>query len=881
MRERHARWLAAASVAAAFACSGNPPPAPIDAGADGGSDAGTDGGPDAGPDCGAMPTADGCPLPVEPTYDGPSADIEVIRDDMGIPHLYAANDADAYFASGYLQATDRLFEMDLTRRRALGTRAEVLGPGSVGDDETIRMFNLPRWAELTRRAVLLEHPDLYRFIVAWCAGVNRRIDEIAAGDAPVPYGFGPGELDYLPAHFTPLDAQAVGTLILFGNAEQIEFDALESILHRLLEPIEQRVPFLAPLEPAHTLPPEERPTTGRASPIVALAPLAPPDLPADFGARMRQFFDRFRPIPLGASNNWAIDGVHTANGRPLLAGDPHQGLESPSLMWTHHMNSAEHGGSLDVIGFSFVGTPTIELGHNAHVAWTATTTYPDWNDLWGVRVTGPAGARVASYGGVDYPVVERREQIRVAGEAEPRELVVEELPTIPAVLIPESFFPLSLYPGRRVLMRWSGMQPSSDVVAFHGFDVATSTAEFEEAVDLCHLGAFNWVAADADGITYRSAPWVPVRAGALDDGTRAPYRILDGDDPGSLWSSSVLSSAQLPHSHGGLRGWIGTANDEPYGLIDDAAITGDVLYFGVFFDPGTRARRIEDEVGRYVARGGVTRDDMLALQDDTYLTLTENFLPPLLAAWDGRASDPTIAAYAGRADLGALVEGLRAWDRRMERTSPDAVVFNAYMFELAREVVADDMGLLFDPIMNESPTYIMKLLAMLVRDTTPNGDDFFQAGRTLSAMHALDAVAQYLVGRFGGTDRALYTWGDVHGTRFDGIWGSALDGGWIPTDGATGTVNVSDARFFDDDRMPRPRIESTGGPIFRIAVEFRADGTPDAVVNIPRGVSGEPDSPHFDDLQTDWQESRSRPLAFVRADVEAHAETRFTLPAAP
>lgn len=875
-------WLGVALVAMAFACTNDPPPTPVDGGVDASADAGRDAGPDAGPDCTAMPTADGCPLPAEPTYDGPSADIEVIRDDMGIPHLYAANDADAYFASGYLQATDRLFEMDLTRRRALGTRAEVMGPDRYDDDETIRLFGLPRWAELTRRAVLLDHPDIYRLIVAWCAGVNRRIDEIAAGDAPLPYGFGPGELDYMPAHFTPLDAQAVGTLILFGNAEQIEFDALESILHRLLAPIEERVPFLAPLEPAHTLPPEERPPTTRALTLATPPPpLAPPELPADIGARMERFFRRFQPVPLGASNNWAIDGAHTANGRPLLAGDPHQGLQSPSLMWTHHMNSAEHGGALDVIGFSFVGTPTIELGHNAHVAWSATTTYPDWNDLWGVRVSGPAGSRVASYGGVEYPVVERRELIRVAGEAEPRELIVEELPTIPAVLIPESFFPLPLYPGRRVLMRWSGMQPSSDVVAFHGFDTATSTDDFETAVDLCHLGAFNWVAADANGITYRSAPWVPLRAGALDDDARAPYRILDGDDVGSLWTGGYLTSDQLPHSHGGLRGWIGTANDEPYGLIDDAAIAGDPLYFGVFFDPGTRARRIEDEVARYVARGAVTRDDMLALQDDTYLTLTENFLPPLLAAWDGRASDPTIAAYASRADLGALVEGLRAWDGRMERGSPDAVVFNAYMFELSREVVADDLGLLYDPIMGQSPTYIMKLLAMLVRDTTPNGDDFFQAGRTLSAMHALDAVAQYLTDRFGGTDRSLYTWGDVHGTRFDGIWGSALDGGWIPTDGSLGTVNVSDANFFDGDRHPRMRLEATGGSIYRLAVEFRADGTPDAVVNIPRGISGEPGDPHFDDLEADWQVSHSRPLAFLRADVEAHAETRFTIPAVP
>lgn len=877
-------WIRITLVLASFAfvvpgCVDSP--APNDASMDGGT--AIDVGVDAGTDCHATPWADGCTLPAEPTYDGPSAPIEVIRDDMGIPHLYAENDADAYYASGYLQATDRLFEMDLTRRRALGTRAEVLGEGAFDDDSTIRRFGIPRWAELTRRALLLDHPDLYRLIVAWCAGVNARIDEIAAGDAPTPFGFGPAELDYAPEHFTPYDAQAVGTLILFGNAEQIEYDALGSVLHRLLPELEQAVPFLAPLETAHTLPPEERPVTTHAAPIPStLRPRI--ELPADFADRWRAFHAHFRGIPLGASNNWAVDGSHTANGRPLLCGDPHQGLQSPSLMWTHHMNSAEHGGSLDVIGFSFVGTPTIELGHNAHVAWAATTTYPDWNDLWGVRVHGTGHERTISYGGVDYAIVEREERFVVRGEATARVEVFEDVPALPGVLIPDSFFPVPLYPGRRVLMRWSGMQPSSDVVGFHGFDTATSTDEFEAAVGFLHLGAFNWVAADTNGIAYRSGPWVPVRAGALDDDQRAPYRILDGDDVGSLWTSSYLTPDQLPHSHGGTRGWLATANDEPYGLVDDGTIAGDPLYFGVFFDPGTRARRIEDELARYVARGGVTRDDMLALQDDTYELFADHLIPPLLTAWDGRASDPALVDYRSRADLDALVEGLRSWDRRMERDSPDAVVFDAFMFQLAREVIADDMGVLFDPIMSQSPTYIMKLLGFVVADTSATGDAFFATGRTLGFARALDAAAMDLTTLFGTTDRSAYTWGMIHGTRMDGIWGGGggrLDGGWIPTDGALGVVNVADAEYFDDARHVRTRFDATGGSIFRLAVQFGADGVPEAVVNIPRGISGEPDSPHFDDLAADWQVSHSRPLAFRRADVEAHAESRLTIPAAP
>ena len=343
-----------------------------------------------------------------------------------------------------------------------------------------------------------------------------------------------------------------------------------------------------------------------------------------------------------------------------------------------------------------------------------------------------------------------------------------------------------------------------------------------------------------------------------------------------MWTRDFLPFSMLPHSRGGARGWIGTANDEPYGLTDDGSIVGDPFYFGVYFDPGTRAARIESELDRLTTRGNVTIEDMLALQDDTYNPFTEDFLTPLFAYWDARMTDPALVDYRGRSDLDGLVTRLRAWDRRMERTSSDAVVFNALMFFLARGVIADDLGLVFNPILDQSATYIMKLLAIVVNDRTPNGDTFFADGRSTAFVRALDSVATYLTAQFGGTEASRYTWGAVHGTLFRSISGPRLDGGFWPTDGSLGTVNVSDAGFFDAGD-PRTRFESTGGSIFRLAVQFAADGTPQAMVNIPRGISGDPDSPHFADLQADWVDSRSRPLLVERADVEAVAPEHLTI----
>lgn len=820
--------------------------------------------------CNDAPLSDEC-LPPEPVYMGPTEEIEVIRDAMGIPHIYAATDADAYFASGYMQAVDRLFQMDLARRRARGTRAEILGPDAVGDDQQVRTMGIARWADLSRRLELVEDQELYMLHVAWVAGINRRIDEVTSGAAPLPPEF--TELGYVPAPWTIGDGFAIGGLMLFGNAEQIAYDGLATVIRDFLPDLEARLPLLAPARSTHTIPLEERPSAMRSSPIVSSAPILRPEAPADLEARLGDLFRVWRNMPMGASNNWAVGGAHTANGRPLIAGDPHQGLRSPSLMWAHHMSSAARGGTLDVIGFSFVGTPSVQLGHNANVAWTATTTYPDWMDLWGVRIEGGE----VQYGGEAHEIVIRREEIAVRGEPEPRIFEVEEVPSVSGVLLPSSFFPIPLSPGRRIMLRWIGFAPTHGARSFHEFDVAENIDDFDAAVDLNEVGAFNFVAADRNGITYRSSPRVPLRAGAI-TAERLPYTVLDGDDAGSLWTGETLPIAMLPKSRGGEQGWIATANNEPYGFLEDGTPIGDPFYFGVFFDPGTRAARIEEELARLATRGAVTIDDMIALQDDTYIPFAEDFLPPLFDAWDGRMDDALLADFRDRTDLDALVTGLRAWDRRMERSSSDAVVFNALMFFLADEILSDDLGIIYEPILGDSATFVMKFLALVLRDTTEVGASFLQEGRSLLFVRALDRVAGYLVMRFGSTDPASYTWGETHGTRFDSIHGMRLDGGFSPTDGALGTVNVSDSRFFGDDGMPSARFDSTGGSIFRLAVEFGDDGRPDARVTIPRGISGDPESPYWDNLHEDWIEGRAQPLLFERADVDANIGERITLP---
>ncbi|MDW8361726.1 MAG: penicillin acylase family protein [Myxococcales bacterium] len=868
--------------------------APLDAGVDGGSCEENPLGPgcptcDDDPslpwclDCDEDPSLPDCPFE-EPTFRGPSADIEVIRDTLGIPHIYAATDADAMFASGYMQAVDRLFQMDLRRRQALGRQAELFGEGHARQDEILRTMNLRGLARSTAIAMQREDPELFELLVAWTAGVNRRIDEVLSGAAPLPYGFGPEGLGYRPERWSVLDPIAIGKLLLFGNANHLEYEILASILRQYLPEIWDNFSLFIPLEEVYTLPPELRPESPRPGGGRGGAPrdrTSTPrrwpafSFPPDARRRLGEFLDAMRPLRPWASNNWAVAGRHTVDGRPMLASDPHQPLRSPSLFWAHHMSATGPDGRTQVIGWSFVGTPGVQLGHNDRVAWAATTTYADTMDLWSVQVRRGV-ARVA---GRAIPVLRHEERIEIRG-AEPRTLVVERVPGH-GVLLPEDLSPLPIgTSGRRMLFRWTGFDRGGvghEFQTFYGYDIARDVREFAAAAERCETCLFNFVAIDATSMTYRSVPRVPVRM--PDSFDRVPYAILDGDDETTFWTRGDLPLERLVRFEGEPRGWIATANNDPFGFIADGEVLGDPWYFGVFFDPGTRARRIEDELQRLVARGRITLEDMQALQTDTHSILADHVLELLERAWERLPTDPDLAPYRDRADLAALRDVLRRWNRRMDRSEPGAVVFEGLLFLLDSRTLGDELSLLFDAVMSASPTTVHKWALLALEGRFENAEMLVPEGPHVVVMRALAETADWLRSRFGGIEPERYRWADLHETCF-GADIAGLEVPCVPTDGADGTVDVSEGELFGPDGF-REKVQSGAGAIFRAVYRIRDDGTPEVWANFPRGNVGDPRSPHFSDLLEDWVEGRYRRLPFRRDEVEAAAVERLTIARSP
>jgi penicillin amidase len=810
------------------------------------------------------------PLVTGPSY--PEKPVEILVDGLGISHVYAESDADAFFGAGYAMARDRLFHMELFRRRALGRLAEVFGQDRLKDDIGARTFGFGRLGEADYARLRQERGEDAAQLEAWVAGVNRRIDEIARNEVPRPYGLRPSQLDFVPEPWTPAHALAVGKVLSFGLSTTLEQEVLATILSRLVPETVANLPILMPAQDAFTMGAEITPTSAPAGPFTSFPaePLAAlPEVPWSW----RPFSEPY------ASNNWAVAGEHTDNGRPLLAGDPHQALTSPSRFWPVHMSSVAGGGHLDVIGFSFVGTPGVQLGHNAHLGWTATTNFADAMDLWDVEAGSDCSAAEVQLGGQALATETRTEIIRVRGDGSP--VGVGEDIELPVHRVPGHgvFLPDDILPAPRpfivdgcLLLNWTGFAPTLEGSAYAAMDRAENIDEYEQAADIVEVGAANFIAADKDNITYHVNARIPDRG---DPASRPmPWRVLSSDDPASLWTGSDLPPSKLPRWRNPERGYLVTANNDPFGFTADGDVENDPFYYGAFFANGFRAARITWLLEETMTNGLVTRADMQSIQHDVFWELASVMTPRVQQAIADAETDPALAEYQGRPELALLSDQL-AWTYQLTRDQAAPVVFNALSWFAARRAFGPSFGPTFETIHAYKPSFFMGMLHNTLTERYASTSMFTGGDPRLLLLGAAEDTAAWLTARFGAVD-GDYRWKDVHMAEFPTEFGSLLEVEPFPVDGGDDTVNVSPAPFFEGEAV-RERFGALQGSLYRMVIGFGEDGTPEATLTFVRGTSEDPESPHFGDQDEAWVKGQYVPLPFRRADVDAQVTERLTL----
>jgi penicillin amidase len=294
--------------------------------------------------------------------------VEVIRDEWGVPHIYAENELDLFFAQGYVHAQDRLWQMEFNRRVGSGTLSAALGESTLDIDRFMRTLGLRRAAT---RDWTLADDDTRAILQAYADGINAYI---ASHRGRLPLEFVILGVD--PDPWTPVDTLLWGKVMAYSLSSSYGSELLRATMiaelgseatQQLMPPYPGEGPFIVPPE------------------VHNYAWLQGVRLNDFDGARMSGIADLVKPNPSRGSNNWVVHGSRTSTGMPLLADDTHLSLDMPSIWYENGL----HGGRFDVVGFSFPGVPMVIIGHNSRIAWGVTNLPADVQDLYVERLNSP------------------------------------------------------------------------------------------------------------------------------------------------------------------------------------------------------------------------------------------------------------------------------------------------------------------------------------------------------------------------------------------------------------------------------------------------------------------------------------------------------------
>lgn len=403
--------------------------------------------------------------------------VEVLRDRWGVPHIYAKNQHDLFFAQGFVAAQDRLFQLDLWRRIASGETAEVTGREGLTRDRFARLIRYrgDRSAEWQSYS-----PDARQIVTAFTQGINACIDHLG-NRLPIEFQI----LGIRPKKWRPEDC--VGRASVLAVTMNLEQEVARAELVAAVGP-----------QAARKLMPTQPPVDCAAAEGLDLSGITDDVLA---GCKAASSGIQFA-LDRGSSNNWAIAGALSASGKPMLAGDPHRAITLPSLRYVVHLNAP----GWNVIGAGEPALPGVAIGHNERIAWAFTVVTTDQADLV-VEETHPQDPRQYRAGDAWRPMEVVREKAQVRG-GEPVELELCFTRNGPVIHEDRARH-------RAYALRWVGSEPGTAAyLASLAVDRVESWPQFRQAAARWKTPALNLMYADVDGnIGWIAAGLTPIREG--------------------------------------------------------------------------------------------------------------------------------------------------------------------------------------------------------------------------------------------------------------------------------------------------------------------------------------------------------------------------------
>ena len=748
---------------------------------------------------------------------GLQAPVEVIRDRWGVPHIYAENHHDLFFAQGYVHAQDRLWQMEMSRRIGSGSLSEILGEATLKTDKFLRTLGLRRAAEKDWQAL---DADTRQILQDYADGVNAFI-EGHRKRLPLEFTF----LGFEPASWTPLDTLVWGKVMCYDLGGNYSTELLRAKLIANLG--EEKAQDLMPPYPADgpfIIPPETR----------SYADLGSPSLADHDGIAWLGIDD-----PGIGSNNWVVDGSLTASGMPLLANDPHLGLQTPSVWYEMGL----HGGDFNVVGATFPGVPTVVIGHNEHIAWGVTNVGPDVQDLFLEKLNPDDPTQYEFMGHwEDMEIV--TEEIKIKGQ-EP--LILEVRITRHGPLVNEVIDDLE----QPAALRWTALDAAHLTASLSRLNTATDWETFRDALSYWDAPSQNFVYADVEGnIGYQTPGQIPIRAKG------------DGTVPVPGWTGEYEWTGYIPFEE------LPSVYNPPTHLVvtaNNKVVPDDYPYFiSSQWAPGYRAQRITDLLKAKAAEAPLTLDDMRDIQADVY-SLPGGFMVPYILE----------ATPENELEEKALAQ-VRQWNQLNSADSPGATIVLAFHQEIARAIFADELGEeLFDDYLGRST--IRATEAILGQADNPWLDDV-NTPEVETRQEIIQLAFTETVNRLSdllGDNPAKWAWGELHTITFVhnplgqsgiGLLEQVVNKGPFTMSGSGYTVNANGHST---------SFKQHSGPSYRHIVDLSDWSNSRSQHTV--GQSGQPLHKHYADMIQSWRAVEHHPMLFDRAQIETEQEGKLIL----
>ncbi|GAA4838818.1 penicillin acylase family protein [Algivirga pacifica] len=727
----------------------------------------------------------------------------VLYDSLLIPHIYAENDLDAYFLQGYVTASNRLWQMELQTHAAAGRLSEILGKNEkvLGMDREMRRKGMGFGAENFLRQ-LKKNPEALAVTEAYRNGINAYINSLSYADLPIEYKL----LDYRPEPWTLLksayllkymaeslsswdaDFEYSNALALLGRNT---FDLLYPDMLKMQDPI----------------------VNGTTPWDFQIAAAQKPNNVTPLLTHKKDL--NTKPDPDNGSNNWAVSGARTQSGHPMLANDPHLGLNAPSIWYEIHITSPEQ----NVMGASLPGAPGVISGFNENIAWGVTNARRDVVDWYKVTFKDSTKNEYLLDG--KWVKAEKRiETIKVRGE----EAFIDTVTYTQwgPVMYDETFG--THKEKQNYAMRWVAHDPTEEVVAIYHLNRAKNYADYRNAIKYFSCPAQNFVFAANDGDI------------ALTVQGRFPLKweeqgkfVMDGSRSDMAWQGFIPAEHNI-YTRNPERGFVSSANQHP---VDDSY---PYYHFDAHYEY-YRNRRINDQLGQMQNANHETIEGLL---NDNYNLMAKEALEVIIKY---------IPEEALNGHEKIALQSLKDWDHFNDAKKIAPVYFEQWwriLYPMIWDEMAKDQDISY---IKPNKTVTIKLMAeqpnlsLFDIQETPEKETV-QDVVLKSFQQAVKEVNDWKGKQEGEKDWAAFKSTTVqHLSRV--LKPFNITG--IRNGGNRGVVNATSEKH---------------GPSWRMIVELDPKGTK-AWAAYPGGQSGNPGSPFYDQQINRWEACDLYPLDFM------------------